>query len=129
MKGNIVLLLCAFFYVLPVQSVDKKEFEARLKQDLKVQISNSSLAKLHEASTLLVSCVDFRLRNETEDLMNETLGLVDDYDEVVFPGASLALVTDTHRHWGKSMEEIIALLEKLHHIKRVVLSRNRLSKP
>ena len=36
--------------------------------------------KKHTASTLLISCVDFRLRDKTEKLMIEKFNLLDDYD-------------------------------------------------
>jgi hypothetical protein len=72
------------------------------------------------ASTLLISCVDFRLRDETEKLM-EQIGLLDSYDEVVMPGASLALVSEKHKHWAQTTKDIIGLLKDLHSIKQVIL--------
>jgi hypothetical protein len=75
--------------------------------------------KKHTASTLLISCVDFRLRDKTEKLMIEKFNLLDDYDEVSIPGASLALTKDAHLNWKEMVEEMIDMLRKLHHIKRI----------
>ncbi|RTK92436.1 MAG: hypothetical protein EKK61_04490 [Rickettsiales bacterium] len=75
---------------------------------------------MKEASTLVVSCVDFRLRDEIADLLTNKLGLKDDYDEVALPGASLAFVESSKEHWGETITDIIGLLKDLHKIKRVI---------
>ncbi|MDF3047449.1 MAG: hypothetical protein K0R73_567 [Candidatus Midichloriaceae bacterium] len=72
------------------------------------------------ASTLLISCVDFRLRDETEALM-EKIGLLDSYDEIVMPGASLAVMSEKHKHWAETTKDIIGLLKDLHNIKQIIL--------
>ena len=85
-----------------------------------IKASHPDLAKIHNASTLLVSCVDFRLRDETNRLMTEYFELTDEYDEIAMPGASLALIQHKHKEWSDSLEEFIGLIEKLHHIKRII---------
>ncbi len=94
--------------------------EAIKKESFKVEPSKIDLEKTHEASTLVISCVDFRLRDETEKFLREQLYLLDDYDEISLPGASLAFVEKKYPHWGQTVEEIIGLLKDLHHIKRVI---------
>ncbi|MFY9589156.1 carbonic anhydrase [Rickettsia endosymbiont of Halotydeus destructor] len=91
---------------------------------LKVKVSNEHLKVLNQASTLLISCVDFRLRDETVEFMNK-LNLLDDYDEVSLPGSSLALVNDQYPYWGKTIEDVIELLQKLHNIKQVIFLDHR----
>lgn len=91
----------------------------------KVAISSPNLEKMHEASTLLISCVDFRLRDETERLMSKHFFLRDDYDEVVLPGAALSLVQTQYPHWSKTLEDLVRLIERLHHIKRVIFLDHR----
>jgi carbonic anhydrase len=95
------------------------------KKHFKVRMSHSKLKKDHDASTLLISCVDFRLRDETEYLMSKVFGLKDDYDEISLPGAALALANDKYPHWTQTIEEIIALLQGLHNIKQVILLDHR----
>lgn len=65
------------------------------KKIVKVEVSKEHLKTLNEASTLLISCVDFRLIDETDKLMKQ-LGLEDDFDKVSLPGASLALVNEKY---------------------------------
>ncbi len=103
----------------------KDHFEQAIREPIKIDISSTKFTKMHKASTLLISCVDFRLRDETEKLMRINFGLLDDYDEIVMPGASLALVSQDHPHWKKTVEDIVEILKKLHHIKRVILLDHR----
>jgi carbonic anhydrase-like protein len=99
--------------------------ESIQKNQFIVPVSESDLKERKDASTLLISCVDFRLRHETEALMRSKLHLLDDYDEVAMPGASLALVQTDHPHWAQTLEDIVALVEKLHNIKRIILLDHR----
>ena len=69
--------------------------------------------------------MDFRFRNEVEELMGNFLHLEGDYDEVALPGASLAIVERKYPEWGVALEEVIELLEGLHHIKRVIFLDHR----
>jgi carbonic anhydrase len=91
---------------------------------LKVKVSNEHLKVLNKASTLLISCVDFRLRDETVEFMKK-LNLLDDYDEVSLPGSSLALVNNQYPYWGKTIEDVIELLQKLHDIKQIIFLDHR----
>lgn len=95
------------------------------KEKFFIKISNIDIQNEHHASTLLISCVDFRLRDETHRFMDEELMLLNDYDEMSFPGASLGLVNAKYPHWGQSINEIIGLLKELHNIKRVILLDHR----
>lgn len=102
-------------------------FESAIqKPSYQIRISKKSVEEFgYQASTLVISCVDFRLRDETEQLMREQLGLLDDYDELVLPGASLALTAEDYPHWRKTAEDVIGLLEKLHHISQVIILDHR----
>lgn len=94
-------------------------------QQFTVDVSNVNLSKMHNASTLLISCVDFRLRDETEKFMRNDLKLLDDYDEISIAGASLALEELGHPHWKQTLLETIEILKSLHHIKRIILLDHR----
>ncbi|XVN41508.1 MAG: hypothetical protein RCO49_03005 [Rickettsia endosymbiont of Argas persicus] len=94
------------------------------KKIIKVEVSKEHLKTLNEASTLLISCVDFRLIDETDKLMKQ-LGLEDDFDKVSLPGASLALVNETYTHWGKTIEDTIEILQDLHNIKQIIFLDHR----
>lgn len=94
------------------------------KETLKVTVSNEHLRTLNTASTLLISCVDFRLQSETVEFMNK-LNLLEDYDQVSLPGSSLALVNDQYPYWGKTIEDVIEILQKLHNIKQIIFLDHR----
>lgn len=95
--------------------------------DIRVPVSNKSLAGLHHASTLLVSCIDFRLRDETDKLMEKVFKLTDQYDEVALPGATIALAPPSkkYKHWRKTLTDIINLAHNLHGIERVIFLDHR----
>ena len=101
-----------------------KNFEnAILLDKFKVHMSQSTSRRY--TATLLVSCVDFRFRDEVERLMSDFLHLMGDYDEIALPGGSLSLVEKKHQNWGQCLEEIIILLKDMHHIKRVIFLDHR----
>jgi carbonic anhydrase len=105
---------------------EEQSFENAIKKDIyKIDMSDPNLAKKHEATTLLISCVDFRLRDETEKLMVKHLFLEDNYDEISIPGASLALIADQYPHWEKTLLDIVGLVKNLHHIKRIIFLDHR----
>ncbi len=65
-----------------ISGIDTSKFNQAIKSGrIQLTPSKTNLADLHEASTLVVSCVDFRLRDEIAELCNVHLGLLDDYDE------------------------------------------------
>ena len=106
--------------------INSKAFEEAIQADrFKVPIYNAELKVKRYTDTLLVSCVDFRFRGAIEKLMRETLHLGSDYDEVVLPGASLAMVEIVYPGWENTIEEVIEVLQKIHHIKRVIFLDHR----
>lgn len=115
-----LLQILLIVFIIPM-SANAGSFQDAIKQNhFYVKPSNNNIADLHEASTLVISCVDFRFRDEIERFLREELYLLDDYDEVALPGASLAFVQKEHKEWGKTIEDTVGILKKLHHIKRVI---------
>lgn len=103
------------------------KFDKQIKKDfVMVPVSSYNLKNMHKASTLLISCIDFRLRDETGWLMEEVLGLTDEYDEVAIPGAALAFLQTKHyEHWAKTLKDIVGLAKDLHGIERVIFLDHR----
>lgn len=73
---------------------------------------------------LLLSCMDYRLIDDTERYMAGR-GLKDRYDHVVLAGASLGAVTEEYPAWNKTFWDHLGLSVKLHNIKRVILLDHR----
>lgn len=96
-------------------------FEKAIQKDsFNIKTSQEDLKSLHNTSTLVVGCVDFRLRDEITKFLQNKLHLLDDYDEISLPGAGLAFVEKKYPHWGKTIEDVIDILKELHQIKRVI---------
>jgi hypothetical protein len=120
--------LIVLFFIAGCSSettVSRKSFDELINQPSIIVPVIPGLEKKHEASTLLISCVDFRLREETDKLMETYLSLLDDYDEIALPGASLTLAQTKYPHWSKTVKDVIGLVEKLHKIKRVIFLDHR----
>lgn len=77
-----------------------------------------------ETDILLLSCMDFRLANETEDYMTGQ-GLRDKYDHVILAGASLGVLTDKYPAWGQAFREHVDIAIKLHQIHKLVVIDHR----
>lgn len=73
---------------------------------------------------LLLSCMDYRLVDETERYMSER-GLRDKYDHVILAGASLGATTDKYPAWNQTFWDHMDIAIKLHSIKRVVILDHR----
>lgn len=123
---SLLLMAAVTAGLTDVSGIDSAKFNQAIKSGrIQITPSKTNLADLHEASTLVVSCVDFRLRDEIANLCNIHLGLLDDYDEIALPGASLGLDAPQYLHWKRTINDVIGLMKDLHHIKRVVLIDHR----
>jgi carbonic anhydrase len=73
---------------------------------------------------LLLSCMDYRLVDDTERYMSGR-GLRDRYDHIVLAGASLGALTESHPAWGETFWQHLAVAIELHHVARVVVLDHR----
>lgn len=73
---------------------------------------------------LLLSCMDYRLVNETETYMTGR-GLRDKYDHVVLAGAALGALNDKYPGWGQTFADHLDVAIKLHHIHKVMILDHR----
>ncbi|OHX12106.1 carbonic anhydrase [Chromobacterium sphagni] len=73
---------------------------------------------------LLLSCMDYRLIDETSTFMNQQ-GLRDKYDHIILAGASLGAVTDKYPAWNTTFWQHLQVAIDLHGVKRVMLLDHR----
>jgi carbonic anhydrase len=73
---------------------------------------------------LLLSCMDFRLVNDTVRYMNGR-GLQGTYDHVILAGAALGAQTDKYPDWGRTFWQHLGVAIDLHGITRVYLLDHR----
>jgi carbonic anhydrase len=81
-------------------------------------------ARAAETEVLLLSCMDFRLVDETARYMAGR-GLRDKYDHVILAGASLGALTDKYPAWNKTFWEHLDIAIQLHKIKKVIVLDHR----
>ena len=77
-----------------------------------------------EADALLLSCMDYRLTDETARYMAGR-GMKDKYDHVVLAGASLGAITTKYRAWGTTFWEHLDVAIALHQVPKVIVLDHR----
>ena len=73
---------------------------------------------------MLLSCMDYRLVDETERYMTKR-GLRNKYDHVILAGAALGALTDKFPAWNKTFWDHLDVAIDLHHIKKVIVLDHR----
>jgi carbonic anhydrase len=73
---------------------------------------------------LLLSCMDYRLVDDTEKYMSGR-GMQEKYDHIVLAGASLGALTDQYPSWNQTFWEHLGIAIKLHDIHTVILMDHR----
>jgi len=116
-----LLRITLISFLLTTTSAYAQDFKEAIKNKyFHVQASKHNLEELHQTSTLVIGCVDFRLRDEITRFLKERLFLLDDYNELTLPGASLAFVQTKMESWSKTIEETVSVLKDLHNIKQII---------
>lgn len=84
--------------------------------------SNLTQNKLtaHAAKAMLVTCMDFRFRNDAMNYMKEH-GYDVNYDQFILAGVSLGIIQEQNPYWSSSLIEHIEISKKLHHISKLIL--------
>jgi len=85
--------------------------------------SPRTLAAGH-TDALLLSCMDYRLVDETERYMTRR-GLRNKYDHIVLAGAALGAITEKFPEWNKTFWDELGLAIDLHGIHQVLLLDHR----
>lgn len=89
-------------------------------------MGNSFISFAHAGHTdaLLLSCMDYRLVNDTEKYMAGR-GMAEKYDHIVLAGASLGALTDQYPDWNQTFWEHLGIAIKLHDIHTVIIMDHR----
>jgi carbonic anhydrase len=77
-----------------------------------------------DTEALLLSCIDYRLIDETEAYMAGR-GLKNKYDQIILAGASLGAHNDKFPAWGETFAEHVDVAIKLHNIHKVIIMDHR----
>lgn len=84
----------------------------------------SGAAEAKGIEALLLSCMDYRLVDDTERYMSAR-GLREQYDHVVLAGAALGAVTEQKPAWNETFREHLDVAVQLHSIRRVIVMDHR----
>ena len=76
------------------------------------------------AKAVLLSCMDYRLTDETLAFMHSEK-LKDNYDHLVLAGASLAVTAGKFPEWEKTFWDHLQLARDLHHVEEVYVIDHR----
>jgi hypothetical protein len=74
----------------------------------------------HGIDVLLLTCMDFRLQNETVNYMDRR-GLRDKYDHIVLAGASIGVLAEQRPEWGMVFWDHLDTAIQLHKVKKVMI--------
>jgi carbonic anhydrase len=84
----------------------------------------SNLIMIGNTEALLLSCIDYRLTNETENYM-ASRGLAHNYDHVMLAGASLGAHNKKFPNWEQTFLDQVDVAISLHHIHKVIVMDHR----
>ena len=84
----------------------------------------AQMKDLRKAKVLLLTCMDFRFFELVAKVMKDA-GLEGRYDHVILAGAALGAVVRGKKHWHKTFFDHLALAEKLHSIRGVIVLEHR----
>lgn len=82
-------------------------------------------SRADEADALLLSCMDYRLIDDTAKYMQNERHLLNNYDYVILAGASLGVNNRTHRNWGRTFWQHLDTAIALHNINQVIVMDHR----
>lgn len=78
-----------------------------------------------KAQALLLSCMDYRLIDDTTQYMQNERHLLNNYDYVILAGASLGVNNRTYRNWGTTFWQHLDTAIALHSINEVIVIDHR----
>ncbi|MFM9905266.1 MAG: carbonic anhydrase [Pyrinomonadaceae bacterium] len=77
------------------------------------------------ADAFVLSCMDYRLTDETAKYFQDELGLKNNYDYVVLAGASLGVNNTKYPNWGQTFWQHLDTAIALHGIHEVIVMDHR----
>lgn len=91
---------------------------------LSVAASLPNEALSGHTDALLLSCMDYRLVDDTERYMDKR-GMREKYDHVILAGASLGATTEKYPAWNQTFWDHLDVAIGLHSIKKVIILDHR----
>jgi len=119
------VILIIFIIILPNKSennINKINIQKVSKNSSENHKSMENSSIIHNANSLVLSCIDYRFIGPTMDYIYG-LNNKNDFDYFVLAGSSLGYnqSIDTSGIWSITYEEHIRIAIKLHHIKEIIV--------
>jgi len=105
-------LVCVF--IITEYSLSSEE----TKKDSRTNYAKFLEEKTHWCTTMVISCSDFRFGMATQELVNNVLGFMEDYDYFAIPGSIKNMLNSETRELVLST---FGISVQLHHVKRIVI--------
>lgn len=105
------LLYCSYYYRV-------KDNNEVFQTNKVYEIPNQLTA--HTAKALVLSCMDFRLRDDAVYYFNK-IGYTNNYDTFNLAGASLGYNQTTYPEWNQTLNNHIELAIQLHNIEEIIV--------
>jgi hypothetical protein len=125
MFKSITLAFVITFFIsgngFAAQKASETPIEYHLDDPAKIQLRFTAGGGV---SYLVVSCIDFRLRDELEAYASGRWGK-DSYDEVALAGASLGVLNDKFQAWNQAFTQNLDVAIQLHGVNTVVFIDHR----
>ncbi|PYN94641.1 MAG: hypothetical protein DMD89_21080 [Candidatus Rokuibacteriota bacterium] len=86
--------------------------------------STGARAAEEDTEALLLSCMDYRLTDQTTRYMSGR-GLRDKYDHIILAGAALGALTEKFPAWNQTFWDHVSVARDLHKIRKVILLDHR----
>lgn len=86
--------------------------------------SNIDKSKIHDAKCFAITCMDFRLVDDSVKFL-DSLGLEMNYDHFVLAGSSLGFTQQKYEYWGKTLLDHMSIGLSLHHFREIVFLDHR----
>jgi len=85
---------------------------------------SAGLRAADEAEALLLSCMDYRLTDQTTRYMDKR-GLKNKYDHIILAGAALGALTEKFPAWNQTFWDHVDVAGDLHKIRKVIVLDHR----
>ena len=85
---------------------------------------SAGLRAADETEALLLSCMDYRLTDQTARYMAGR-GLKDKYDHIILAGAALGALTEKFPAWNQTFWDHVGVASDLHKIRKIIVLDHR----
>ena len=96
------------------------DIEKHLVHESLRQFQTQNQETAHNASTYVISCMDFRLLDDIVRAM-DAMGYNNNYDQFIVAGSSLGFVQDKFPHWGETVMDHMNIGLSLHNFRSIII--------